>query len=176
MCIRDSLQGKVVNVGDTRALPEEARPERVDAEERGVGSFLTVPVRFDSSFIGYLHFECLGRARIWTDDRIELLEYIAEIFASGARRREIEAALSRRFEFEMRIADVSRRLLTLDVDALDDAVVTALGDAADLAGADRCYLLAFTRRADQFDDFQWRAEGIAQPEKHVALPLSLIHI
>jgi len=78
-------------------------------------------------------------------------------------RVEIEAALRAQREVEARIAVLTRRFLALgsDADEIGDAIQESLQAAAEIAHADRCFLISLTSDGVERQQlFKWESEGI----------------
>jgi PAS domain S-box-containing protein len=76
------------------------------------------------------------------------------------RIRVEEAYLTQRLA-EARIGKLSRRFMELGSEGLDDAIREGLEAAAAIAGADRCYLLAFRSRGiEDARTYMWQREGL----------------
>jgi signal transduction histidine kinase/ActR/RegA family two-component response regulator len=90
---RQLFRGQVVHIPDTADLPAEARMERIRLEQRGVGSFLGIPLHSGSALVGFLGFETVERRKSWSAESITLLRLVGEIFVTALRRKNIEANL-----------------------------------------------------------------------------------
>ncbi|HIG70113.1 MAG TPA: PAS domain S-box protein [Myxococcales bacterium] len=80
-------KGRVYQVTDVDALPEQAESERKDMLERGVRSILGIPIMSNGQFAGFLGFESFEREINWPEETIVLLRMVGEIFFSALRRR-----------------------------------------------------------------------------------------
>jgi PAS domain S-box-containing protein len=80
-------KGRVYQVTDVDALPEQAEGERQDMLERGVRSILGIPIMSNGRFVGFLGFESFEREINWPEETIMLLRMVGEIFFSALRRR-----------------------------------------------------------------------------------------
>ena len=79
--------GRVYQVTDIDALPEQAENERRDMIDRGVRSILGIPIMSRGKFVGFLGFESFSRAINWPEETIMLLRMVGEIFFSALCRR-----------------------------------------------------------------------------------------
>lgn len=79
--------GRVYQVTDVDALPEQAENERLDMLERGVRSILGIPIMSSGQFVGFLGFESFEREINWPEETIMLLRMVGEIFFSALRRK-----------------------------------------------------------------------------------------
>lgn len=84
--------GKVLNFADVREMPPEASEERDASIERGVASFLAIPIRNDDATIGVIGFDT-QHPHSWGEHEIRLLGLIGEILTSAIQRNASERAL-----------------------------------------------------------------------------------
>lgn len=155
------LRNEVVHISSLDELPPEAAAEAADCRERGVQSLLGIPVLSRDKLVGFLCFECLERPQDWSPREVTQLRIVAEIFAAALDRKRSEKRLARQLSYEQRVAALSRRFLAAELDEIEDTIRDALGEAAELAGGDRAYLLSFGPSAEgMFSVFEWRGKGI----------------
>jgi PAS domain S-box-containing protein len=88
-------QGRELHVVRVDSLPDEATNERSDLRQRGVRSFLGVPLRSGRHLLGIMGFEMLNEERQWSEEAITLLRLVGEIFVSALRREQAEIELER---------------------------------------------------------------------------------
>jgi PAS domain S-box-containing protein len=86
-------QGHVIHIPSIIDLPNEAEFERRSLTERGVKSFLGIPLHSENAPVGILGFETTDREKTWTAESITLLRVVGEIFVTALRRRNIEGNL-----------------------------------------------------------------------------------
>jgi len=159
------LEGRAVHIPRVADLPSEAAVEKQDLERRGVRAALGLPILRDQQFVGYLSVECLNTEREFSAAEIELLRLAGGLLAGVIKRRQAEETIARQLAFESRAAEVSRHLMTLDGARTQSSLRSALAKAAELAGAERSYLLAYpVGRGERFTSVQWCAEGVAATE------------
>jgi len=92
-----------VHVPDVQALPES--PERSRLQERGIGSWLCIPMWCAGKRVGFLILEVVSGQKPWADDDIALLRTAGEIFANAIERRRGE---SERKALETRLHQAQR--------------------------------------------------------------------
>jgi two-component system cell cycle sensor histidine kinase/response regulator CckA len=92
--------GRTLHFASVEELPEDASLERQSLRERGVRSFLTIPVRSGDRTIGIFGFETLHSQSRWSEADVTLLRLIGEILTSALRRERAGAAL-RESEFKL---------------------------------------------------------------------------
>jgi PAS domain S-box-containing protein len=90
---RQLFRGQVIHIPDPEELPPEAEPERRSLEQRGVRSFLGIPLHSGDAVVGYLGFDTADRRRSWSAERITLLRLVGEIFVTALQRKSIEENL-----------------------------------------------------------------------------------
>ena len=71
-----------------QALP--ASEEKSRLTERGIRSWLCVPMWYAGNRVGLLGFDAVAAEKRWADDDIALLRTIGEIFASALGREQAE--------------------------------------------------------------------------------------
>jgi PAS domain S-box-containing protein len=90
---------------------------------------------------------------------------VVAVLRDATERQRSQEALQRQLDLEMRIADLSRRFLTLPAEAVDEEVRRSLADLAAVSGADRIWMLGIgepgERRAGAFE---WCGPGIASQQ------------
>lgn len=79
-------------------LPVEARAERAALAAGGVQSLLTVKMGYAGHPIGVLAF-CVQQERIWSDDIVDLITVVGEIFTNALQRKWTETALRQANEY-----------------------------------------------------------------------------
>jgi PAS domain S-box-containing protein len=165
------MSGRVYQVTDVDALPDEAENERKDMRKRGVQSILGIPIMSKGRFVGFLGFESFDRETSWPEETIMLLRMVGEIFYSALHRRravedfrqsqsqllqsqKIEAVgtlaggIAHDFNNHLAVMLANARFVRQEVEA-ESEVVAAIEDFE--RSADHCAqltrsLLAFSRR------------------------------
>ena len=100
-------RGVPVVVSDIEALPDEAAAERDELRQRGIGSYLALPLRDGSRTVGVLGFSTFGRKARWGDHQLMMLRLVAELFGAVFRRARTEAHVREREERFRVLADQS---------------------------------------------------------------------
>ena len=86
---------------------------------------------------------------------------VAGVSRDITARKQAEAALRFRLEFERLIVTVSSSLISVPGDQLDGAIADALGQVAAFTGADRSYVFQITDEGRQWSNtHEWCGEGI----------------
>lgn len=91
--LQQYYQYKIVSVARIANLPPEAQAERSYFTVNGVRSFLAVTMNCGGSIIGALAFSSLREERHWSDELIDLLKMVGEIFTNALQRKWAEIAL-----------------------------------------------------------------------------------
>lgn len=94
-------RGEVFAYRDGSELPPEAGGLLQILQNRPIKSFLMVPMRTSTTFIGVLGFSTVDSAREWPDDTVWLIKTLAEVFVNTLQRKQTELAL-RRSEYRYR--------------------------------------------------------------------------
>jgi signal transduction histidine kinase len=77
-----------IDVPSVQALPQSEEKSRLT--ERGIRSWLCVPVWYAGNRVGLLGFDAVETEKRWADDDIALLRTVGEIFASALGREQAE--------------------------------------------------------------------------------------
>jgi signal transduction histidine kinase/ActR/RegA family two-component response regulator len=77
-----------IDVPSVQALPQSQEKSRLT--ERGIRSWLGVPVWYAGNRVGLLGFDAVAAEKRWADDDLALLRTIGEIFASALGREQAE--------------------------------------------------------------------------------------
>jgi PAS domain S-box-containing protein len=85
-------RGETLCYPDVQRLPPEAAEERAAVLERGVTSFLSIPVHHAGELAGVIGFESLTPCS-WSEHEIRLIGLIGEILVSAMQRHLSERAL-----------------------------------------------------------------------------------
>jgi PAS domain S-box-containing protein len=88
------LLGKTVTISDLDTLPEEASADREHLRKFGAISVAAVPLKAGDHFFGAISFIRTKRRMVWTEELVEQLKLVAEIFSNALMR---QRALDARF-------------------------------------------------------------------------------
>jgi PAS domain S-box-containing protein len=81
------LRGEVAFVSDQNDLPEEALPEREYFQQMGIVSAATVPLRVGGEINGAISFVSTKRRVIWTEDLLNRVRVLGEVFWNALQRK-----------------------------------------------------------------------------------------
>jgi formate hydrogenlyase transcriptional activator len=108
-------RGEVVHVPRVADLPPEASAEKKEYELQDIRSLITISLVFGRSGIGFLGFDSVLTEKTWSEDTIELLKIVGEMFANALERKRAEevlkesfAQLSKKNRYETIISSVTR--------------------------------------------------------------------
>ncbi|MGE4221686.1 MAG: PAS-domain containing protein, partial [Alphaproteobacteria bacterium] len=85
--------GRIVDVADTSALPDEAAAERTYLGSIASDSILFVPMHSGRQVIGTVGFAAVGRRRRWNEEEEGLLKLAADMFVVALERQRHEAEM-----------------------------------------------------------------------------------
>ncbi len=86
------LRGETMLVSDLDELPEEASLKKELLKRRGTVSVAAIPLKVGDELYGAISFVTTKRRVLWTEDLVEQLKLLAEIFSNAmARERALEA-------------------------------------------------------------------------------------
>jgi formate hydrogenlyase transcriptional activator len=98
---RKVLAGEVAVVSRLNDLPEEASRDRESFCREGNKSNLTIPLRVGGIVVGAALFGTLSFEKIWSEEEINRLQLVAEIFSNAFERKRAEVEI-RRLSEELR--------------------------------------------------------------------------
>ncbi len=85
--IAEQMQaGEAIAVDDVEKMPAIATADRVSFQQRGIVSFVIVPMLIDHDIVGSIAFSMSTEKRHWSDETISELRLIAETLASALTR------------------------------------------------------------------------------------------
>ncbi|MBD3182792.1 PAS domain S-box protein, partial [Candidatus Poribacteria bacterium] len=80
----------VPNVDD---LPEEAALDKEHFQLQNIQSLIAVPMVYEDSLIGFMGFDSVKKLRTWSEEDVELLKIVSDMFANAIKRKEMENQL-----------------------------------------------------------------------------------
>jgi signal transduction histidine kinase/serine/threonine protein kinase len=90
------LDGQMVIVKNIDDLPEEAQQEQWHLLKEGIKSCIVLPMMVGNSFLGMLDFAFLYSEKNWTQDFLQRLRLLEQIFANTLERKKSEEKLQKR--------------------------------------------------------------------------------
>ena len=97
------LDGESVHFNSMEEVPVEAAKEAEMMRSEGMTSYLGLPLRVDSTILGFLSFATLGEEKDWDSDIVSNLEVAASVMSNAIARRDADlevAALRKELEQE----------------------------------------------------------------------------
>jgi PAS domain S-box-containing protein len=86
-------EGQVVQVPNVAELPPDASAERVFFESVSNKSMVIVPMVYNKALVGFLGFDFVHKAHVWSEETTLLLNIVGEIFVNALERKRAEDAL-----------------------------------------------------------------------------------
>src|SRR5262249_11789731 len=94
---RTIYQGEVVRFSVLPdELPPEATAERAHCLQVGVQSHVMVPLKVTDAVVGVIGFDVFRSRRAWSDDLVQCLRLVGEIFTNALARKRADEALRAR--------------------------------------------------------------------------------
>jgi len=88
------LAGRLIRVSSMDVLPPEAARDRESWVHFGIKSVLTFPLSMGSEeIIGFLGFHAVRKEQAWSDDLVQRLQLVSQIFANALKRKRTDAYL-----------------------------------------------------------------------------------
>jgi PAS domain S-box-containing protein len=85
------LRGEVLVTSDVNALPDEASLEKEFLRSRNIVSGASVPLEVGGEVFGAMVFASTTRRVVWSEDFVQRLKMLAEIFSNALGRNHLEA-------------------------------------------------------------------------------------
>jgi PAS domain S-box-containing protein len=104
-------RSEVLAVSSVEELPKQAAAERSLLEAQGVQSLVDVPLIYKGKILGFSGLGSARQGRVWTQDEINLLKIVGQVFTNALQHKQAEETLG----FE-------RNLLRTVVDNLPDYI------------------------------------------------------
>ena len=92
-CASEIRQGRVVGVSSLDHLPAEATVDRRALKAAGVQSLLAVPLSVSGRTLGFLAVFMMRSERTWTEELVQGVQLVGEVFAGAIARRDAEASI-----------------------------------------------------------------------------------
>ena len=84
---------EIIRIDDVNAMDDNQLAEREILQAQMIKSCLVVPLILDQNLIGFLGFDSVRHKKKWTDEEINCLVFISDIFSSAIRRQSQESRL-----------------------------------------------------------------------------------
>ena len=114
----------MVSVSRLDDLPPEAAADRQTCIERGIRSYLNIPIVLGET-IDVIYASSIRNERIWPEAYFPRLRLLGEVFVNALERRKNRLELEEQLKFEMVLAEISGRFVHLPVDRVDSEIMAA---------------------------------------------------
>jgi HD-GYP domain-containing protein (c-di-GMP phosphodiesterase class II) len=84
---------EIIRIDDVNAMDENQLGEREILQAQSIKSCLVVPLSLDQKLIGFLGFDSVRHKKKWTDEEVNSLVFVSDIFSSAFRRKSQETKL-----------------------------------------------------------------------------------
>lgn len=84
---------EIIHIEDVNAMDDDQLAEREILQAQSIKSLLVVPLFSQNRLIGYLGLDAVRRKRIWTDDEINAMVILSDIFSAALKHRREETAV-----------------------------------------------------------------------------------
>ena len=137
-CVEEIRQGRVLRLNRLEDLPAKGQPDRITLEAARVRSLLAAPLSVGGRTIGFLALMMTRGQRTWSDEEVQRLQLMSEVFANAIMRRNDERALHSSDALSGAVlASLSARVAVLDRTGTIIRINDAWLDAAVVIGADK---------------------------------------
>lgn len=88
------LRGEeIIRIDDVNAMEDNQLAEREILQAQSIKSCLVVPMVLDQQLIGFIGFDSVRHKKKWTDEEINSLIFVSDIFSSAFRRQAQETKI-----------------------------------------------------------------------------------
>lgn len=156
-----TLSGTDIVINSLDDLPDTAVNEYAYCQDRGIKSFLMIPVYLEGRPVGNFGFDAIKRANRWEPDQIEQLHLVSKLIATALDRNKQAVHIDERLRFEHLINRLSATFINLPHNEVDDAIQDALAQTAGFMHADfATFLQRDSDTGKLFHTHQWNAPGM----------------
>lgn len=85
---------EIIHIPSVSDLPPQAKAEKEILKLQAVQSILVVPIIYENSLMGYIGFNSVRKEKKWTEESINLLGLVAQIFANALQRKKVRQELT----------------------------------------------------------------------------------
>ena len=174
-------RGQVVHLPHLDMLPDDACLDRQRIDDHGTQSLLLVPMTYQQLAVGFLGFDSVKAQKTWTDDSINLLKIVSELFVNALQQKQSQEAIAHAYQtLEARVAERTHELqVLLDFASatnsslsLENMLETALEQLVSLVGASRAAVMLRDAVTGQLEIRAYTPAGTAAPEELLKLNLA----
>ena len=137
--------GEIVRFSRAAELPSAASTDRASFLRAGTRSHVSLPLGTNGGMPGVLVFESVREERVWSDEVVERLGLLRDVFARALERRRLEVSLAERLVFEQLLSSLSTTFSTMTAADFDREIERGLRRIADAFHLDHGGLIEFSR-------------------------------
>ena len=100
-------EGEIVRFSRAAELPNAASTDRASFLRADTRSHVSLPLGTNGRMLGVLLFESVRDERVWSDEVVERLGLLRDVFARALERRRTEVSLADRLVFEQLLSSLS---------------------------------------------------------------------
>jgi PAS domain S-box-containing protein len=161
------LRGEDLLLPDLGTLPDEAFVDKEYLRKIGVVSLASIPLKAGDELFGGISFVSTKRRVTWTDDLVEQLKLLAEIFSNALAR---ERALDARFKHAAIVESSDDAIVSKDLDGIivswNAAAQRLFGYSEAEAIGKSIMMIIPDERWDEEDEFRGRLRDGARVEHY----------
>ncbi|HXX86475.1 MAG TPA: ATP-binding protein [Casimicrobiaceae bacterium] len=156
--------GKPIVFSKLDDLPPEASADKEGYRQLGLRSHVALPVLVAGELFAVLGLGSLQEERAWSDELVERLKLVAEIFASALARKGAHEDIDRALGFERLLVDISAGLLKRPADDPVAAINAALHAIGEFLQVQRAVLWSSSANGERFEPTHlWVGGGASSP-------------
>jgi PAS domain S-box-containing protein len=162
-------RGRVVRFSHLQELPLEAAVDRESYARVGTRSHVSLPLRAGGPMLGVLSFDSTRSGWWCSDELVDRLRLLSEIFASALARRRAEQLLAERLRFETLLSELSAAFTTVPAAGIDAELERWQQRIVEFLGIDRSTVAQLAEDGTGFRvTHSWAAPGLPPARKDIA--------
>lgn len=167
--LQNILNKKIIKYKDFSELPPEAATDIKTRQYLNLKSNLSFPLFLGNGPVfGVLSFNTIKFEIEWTEEIVNKLQFLAQIFTNALSRKFIDISFLENLNFEKLISSLSAKFINVPAEKIDDIINESLNQICELLGFDISSLWQMDR--DNPEDlylthYYRRYEGQEVPQK-----------